>query len=233
MINIYIAGDSTAAEKLQEEKPMSGWGEHIGAYFNNSVIVHNHAKNGRSTKSFKEQKRFDEILSKITPGDYVLIQFGHNDQKSDDPKRYTDPFDEYKKNLSYYIKETKARQANPVLLTSVTRRQFIGGSLSKHTLGDYPDAMRETAHEKEVVLIDMYSLTSSYIDRQGDEQSKQLFLHLKPGECSNYPDGLVDNTHFSIEGAKIIAELTAKEIMNQISELRERKNVMSKKDVYK
>lgn len=220
IVSIYIAGDSTAADKKQEEKPMSGWGEFIGKHFDASVVIKNHAVNGRSTKSFVEQNLLDNILTEIKTGDILLIQFGHNDQKKDDPERFTEPGTEYKENLVLFIDEAHKRGAYPILLTSISRRQFVKGQLNKNSLGDYPEAMRDVARELQVPLIDMNKLTSDYLAVLGEEQSKNMFLHLKAGEYDNYPNGLTDDTHFSEGGAKTIAKMTAEELVRTVDRLR-------------
>lgn len=219
-VSIYIAGDSTAADKKREEKPMSGWGEFIGRHFDASVVIKNHAVNGRSTKSFIEQKLLDVIVSEIKTDDVLLIQFGHNDQKKDDPERFTEPETEYKENLYVFINETRKRGAYPILLTSISRRQFVKGQLNRNNLGDYPEAMRDVARKLQVPLIDMNKLTSDYLAELGEELSKNMFLHLKAGEYDNYPNGLTDDTHFSEDGAKTIAKMTAEELVRTVDRLR-------------
>lgn len=216
IIKIFIVGDSTAAAKSEKEKPMSGWGEYIGDCFVSNVLIENYAVNGRSTKSFLKQGRLDRILSRIASDDYVCIQFGHNDQKIEDPTRYTEPFIEYKDNLKYYISQIRAKAAHPILITSISRRQFTDRRIDRNSLGDYPKAMREVAEEEGVILIDMHQKTVEYLNELGEEKSKDLYLHLDPGEYENYPTGLEDNTHFSEKGAKTIAQLTAEELMKQI-----------------
>lgn len=212
-LTIYIAGDSTAEIKQADERPMSGWGEYLSDYLNKAIAVENHAMGGRSTKSFIDQGRFDTILDKIKAGDYLLIQFGHNDQKIEDPTRYTEPFGSYQRNLTYFINEAKEKKAVPVLLSSISRRVFKNDTIDRLSLGDYPRAMKEIADKEEVPFIDMNGLSADYLNQLGIEKSKELFLHLIEGEYPNYPEGLVDNTHFSIAGGKQFASMIANELI--------------------
>lgn len=218
-MTIFIAGDSTAESKTTSERPESGWGEYLSDFFKASIQVANHAMGGRSTKSFLEQKRFEPILDEMKSGDYLLIQFGHNDQKIDDPERYTDPHSTYQDNLKWFIKETKYKNATPILLTSISRRVFKEGQIDTTSLGDYPAAMRKVAQEENVLLIDMHQLSIQLLTQLGEVESKELFLHLKKNEHANYPDGLEDNTHFSEIGAETFAKIVAQELARQINEI--------------
>lgn len=211
-MTIFIAGDSTAEIKTKSERPESGWGEFLSDFFNGSVHIENHAMGGRSTKSFLDQKRFEPILNEMKPGDYLLIQFGHNDQKMDDPERYTDPQSTYQDNLKWFIKETRHKNATPILLSSISRRVFKDGQIDTTSLGEYPAAMRKVAQEEEVTFIDMHQLSIQLLNQLGEEDSKELFLHLKENEFENYPEGLIDNTHFSEIGAKTFAKMVAQEL---------------------
>lgn len=215
-MTIFIAGDSTAEIKTKSERPESGWGEFLSDFFNGSVHIENHAMGGRSTKSFLDQKRFEPILNEMKPGDYLLIQFGHNDQKMDDPERYTDPQSTYQDNLKWFIKETRHKNATPILLSSISRRVFKDGQIDTTSLGEYPAAMRKVAQEEEVTFIDMHQLSIQLLNQLGEEDSKELFLHLKENEFENYPEGLIDNTHFSEIGAKTFAKMVAQELAKHI-----------------
>jgi lysophospholipase L1-like esterase len=213
MPKIYIAVDSLAATKLENKKPETGWGEVLSSYLPDAYEVSNHAVNGRSTKSFVDEKRFDEIIQLIQPGDIVLIQFGHNDQKKMDLLRYTDPYTSYHDNLKYMVDTARSLHAKPILITPISRRKFIYNNvLDGSTLGDYPDAMRMLSNAYKIPLIDMYQTTQALISSLGDEGSKRFFLHLEPGEHPNYPSGVTDDTHLSIEGANLIASLIALEL---------------------
>lgn len=175
---------------------------------------------GRSTKSFLDQKRLEPILNQIQPGDYLLIQFGHNDQKTEDPERYTDPFGTYQENLNYFVAAARERYAQPVLISSISRRSFKNGKIDVHSLGNYPNAMKEVAKDNNVPFINMHERSIQLLNELGEEKSKLLFLHLEENEYENYPNGLIDNTHFSDQGAKTFAQLIANELAILFDEMK-------------
>lgn len=206
-IAIYLAGDSTMAPKLPEKRPETGWGEMLQEFFDSSQVrVHNHARNGRSTRTFVSEGRWKAIVDSLHPGDYVFVQFGHNDASRDKTDRYTPPAD-YRANLVRFIDETRARGANPVLMTPVMRRRFDEGGNVRDSHGEYPDIVRSVATERGVPLIDMHRKTAELLRLFGQAASTALFLQLPPGENANYPKGIQDNTHFSPFGARIVASL--------------------------
>jgi lysophospholipase L1-like esterase len=206
-IKVYLAGDSTMATKLSEKRPETGWGEALQQYFDSSaVIVDNRARNGRSTRTFIEEGLWQAIADSLKPGDYVFIQFGHNDQSQDKPDRYTSPAD-YRRNLIRFVADVRAKKANPVLLTPVRRRRFNAKGELCDTHREYPDIVRDVAREKNVPLIDMHRSSAALLAVFGAEPSRQLFLQLKPNENANYPAGVEDNTHFSPLGAALMAHL--------------------------
>lgn len=208
---IHILGDSTAAQKLDSARPESGWGEHLGEFLNPEIAVYNCAQNGLSTKSCIESQIFSEASKHFSAGDYLLIQFGHNDQKIETPNGTT-PFGEFLDNLNKFISAAYASKVTPILLTSVTRRDFINNRLNKQTLGDYPAAMRQLSRKKDIALIDMYSITQSLYATLGEADTKKFHLQLKPEEHPNYPDGVLDNTHFNQLGAATIAYIVSHEL---------------------
>jgi pectinesterase len=206
-IKIYLAGDSTMAPKQANRRPETGWGEALQQYFDSSlVIVENRARNGRSTRTFIEEGLWRALIESLKPGDYVFIQFGHNDQSQDKPDRYTPPAD-YRNNLITFIAEVRSRRAQPVLLTPVRRRRFNQNGALYDTHREYPDIVRQVAREKKVPLIDMHRSSAELVSMFGAEASRNLFLQLKPGEHPNYPEGIEDNTHFSPLGAALMAHL--------------------------
>jgi Lysophospholipase L1 and related esterases len=211
LTRVYLIGDSTMSEKLVSAYPETGWGMPFQYFFDSNVVVENHAKNGRSTKTFISENRWTPIAEKLQPGDWVFIQFGHNDESKEKQERYTRP-EQYRQNLLGFVKETRARQANPVLLTPVARRRFQDGKiLESHA--EYSALVREVAKSEGVPLIDIDKASMELYQRMGEENSKLLFLHLEPGEHPNYPDGKVDNTHFTELGARLIAQLVLKEMV--------------------
>lgn len=206
-VTIFLAGDSTMAVKLPEKRPETGWGEKLEKHFKSGKIkVENHAVNGRSTKTFISEGRWQAIADQLKKGDYVFIQFGHNDQSKEKGERYTPPAD-FKKNLSRFVYEARAKGAVPILMTPVMRRRFDSDGKFYDTHGEYPELAREVGNEMDVVLIDMQRLTETLIIGHGPEGSRKLFLHLKAGEDPNYPNGIEDNTHFSPYGADEVADL--------------------------
>lgn len=210
-ITIYLAGDSTMAEKLPEKRPETGWGEALPKFFQaDKVRIENRAKNGRSTRTFIEEKLWQGIIAKLKEGDYVFIQFGHNDQPKEKAS-YTPPED-YRRNLVKFINETREKKAIPVLLTPVMRRRFDKDGKFYDTHGEYPDIVRAVAAENKVPLIDMHRQSERVLKQYGAEESKKLFLQLKPNENPNYPAGVEDNTHFSPLGAEIMAGLAVEGI---------------------
>ena len=211
MPTIYIAGDSTAARKGPAESPMTGWGEFLQEYLGPDVRIENRAVNGRSTRSFLAEGRLTDIEQEFSAGDLLLIQFGHNDQKLEDPARYTNPHTEYRQNLRVFIDSARSRGGFPVLLTSVSRRSFTAdGEPDPQAVGLYPEAMREVAAETGTPLLDIFASSQQLYRTLGAEGSQQLFMHLPPGSHPNYPDGITDNTHFSRAGAQQIAGLVAR-----------------------
>lgn len=209
---IYIAGDSTVCD--QEKEPFTGWGQIIPCFFTINVAIANYAYSGRSTKSFIEEGRLDNIINRIREGDYLFIQFGHNDQKED--SRHTEPYSTYKEMLKVYIDKAREKGAIPVLITPMHRRFFNENGKIINTLGQYPDAMRQLAKEENVFLIDLNEKSERLFNYYGPDGTKKLFIYASPGKYSDYPNGIEDNTHFSEFGAYEIARIVAKEIKNKI-----------------
>ena len=211
-ITIHLAGDSTMAPKLAEKRPETGWGEMLPDFFDTTAVrIVNHARNGRSTRTFINEGRWKEITDSLHAGDYVFIQFGHNDESKQKTDRYTPPAD-YRANLMRFVNETRARGANPVLLTPVMRRKFDSKGVFRDTHGEYPDIVRSVAKEMHVPLIDMHRKTQALLELFGPNASPALFLQLAPGENNNYPNGIQDNTHFSPFGARVVASLAVEGI---------------------
>lgn len=214
-ITVYLAGDSTMAEKKPEKRPETGWGEMLQKYFDaGKVKIENHASNGRSTKTFISENRWQTIADKLKKGDYVFIQFGHNDGAKDKPERYTPPED-YRRNLIGFIEAARAKNAIPILLTPVMRRKFDAGGTFLDQHGVYPGIVRDVAKEYKVALIDMHRTSEKLLVGRGVEESKKLFLQLQPGENPNYPNGVNDNTHFNPKGAEEMAQLAVAAIKEQ------------------
>src|SRR5437762_3150068 len=214
-ITIYLAGDSTMAQKLPAKRPETGWGEMLSKFFQEGmVVIDNRAQNGRSTRTFISENRWQSIVDALKPGDYVFIQFGHNDESKEKVDRYTPPAD-YRNNLIKFVTDVRARKGTPVLLTPVMRRKFDKYGNLVDTHGEYPDIVRSVAAEYKVALIDMHRSSAAVLTNYGVEGSRKLFLQLKPGENPNYPNGIEDNTHFNPFGAEVMAGLVADGIRQQ------------------
>jgi lysophospholipase L1-like esterase len=204
-ITVWLAGDSTMSIKETKAYPETGWGMPFAYFFDTTVSVRNIAKNGRSTRTFISEKLWEGIEKNLQEGDYVFIQFGHNDESKEKTDRYASP-EEYKANLLKFISEARAKKANPVLLTPVSRRKFKD-TLQVPTHEIYSALVREVAKEQDVPLIDLDVKSMALYQKFGAENSRLLFLQLKPGEHPNYPDGKEDNTHFNELGARLIAQI--------------------------
>ena len=216
-IKIFLAGDSTMSIKEIHAFPETGWGMPFVHFFDTTVVVDNRAKNGRSTRTFISEGLWQKLIADVKPGDYVFIQFGHNDESKEKTDRYTTPED-YKANLARFINETRGEKGIPILFTPVSRRRFKDGkAVESHEL--YSKLVREVAIETNVPLIDLDKKSIGLYHQLGEEASKLLFLQLKPGEHPNYPEGKVDNTHFNELGARLIAQLVLSEIRIQLPEL--------------
>lgn len=220
-IKVYLVGDSTMSVKEVKAYPETGWGMPFAYFFDESVTVDNRAKNGRSTKTFISENRWQAVADSLEKGDYVFIQFGHNDEVKSKVGRYTTP-EEYKANLTRFISETRSKGAKPVLLTPVARRKFDEEEHVQGTHEEYSAIVRALAKEQDVPLIDMDKKSQALLQEWGPEKSKLLFMHLEAGEHPNYPQGEQDDTHFNELGARKIAQLVVQEIKAMNLDLAER-----------
>ncbi len=205
MVTIWVIGDSTVEDN---KLPFRGWGYPLRDLVAEGVEVRNHALSGRSTRSFLNEGLFEPVREGMKAGDVLLIQFGHNDEK-EDAERHTDPDTTYREFLTGYCDAAKAKGALPVLMTSVSRRFFIGPADMLYTHGEYPRAVRELATELGLPLIDLKASSRALYLSLGEEKTAELFVRLAPGENPDFPDGHDDKTHFNSEGAKVIAGLVA------------------------
>jgi DNA sulfur modification protein DndE len=210
---LYLIGDSTMADKPDLEYPERGWGQLLPSFFDSNIIIENHAKNGRSTRSFIYEGRWDSILSTLKQGDFVVMQFGHNDGAETKVGRHATP-EEYRYNLSKFVRETLNKGAQPIICTPVARRKFVDGTLTD-THGVYPDIAREIATDMKVPLIDMHQSSLKLLAQLGEDNTLSLFLQIPPGKFEKVPEGKIDNTHFSEKGAIEIASLFVNEINKQ------------------
>ncbi len=218
-ITIWMIGDSTMSKKEAKTFPETGWGMAFGSFFDSSVVIENRALNGRSTKSFINENHWQPVLDNMKAGDYVFIEFGHNDEKIDKPATGTS-IDIFKSNLVKFVLETREKGGIPVLLTPITRRSFKNGEL-KDTHGLYPAATSSVADSLQVPLIDMLSKSKKLVRDLGDEPSKSLYNYVDSGSV-NYPNGKKDDTHLSLLGAKKVAALAIDGIVELKLELSKR-----------
>lgn len=210
---IYGIGDSTMANKIKpEENPERGWGQMLSLFFNDNITIDNRAVNGRSTRSFINEKRWDDIYKVLKPGDYVFIQFGHNDAKEKDSLRYTNPHTAYRYNLIRFVTESREKGAIPIIFSSVVRRNFNENGVLISTHGDYTLEARLVAQEYNVPFIDMEYYSELLEQSYGPEKSKQLHLYYKAGENLFFPEGKEDNTHLNVKGATAIAKIAVEEL---------------------
>jgi len=220
-IKIFMAGDSTMAIKETRAYPETGWGMPFTYFWDSTVTVVNRAKNGRSSKTFISEGLWKSIMDEAGEGDYIFIQFGHNDESVDKKERYSTP-DTFKLNLSKFIIDARSKKAIPILLTPVGRRKFDAAGKVMETHVEYTRLTKEVASEQKVILIDLDSSSQRLYQSMGNDGSKLLFLQLKPGEHPNYPAGKEDNTHFNELGARLIAQQVLEEIRTRVPELAER-----------
>lgn len=202
---LFLIGDSTMADKPLDDNPERGWGQLLPVFFDTTQIkIENHAKNGRSTRSFIYEGRWDSVYSKFKPGDFVIIQFGHNDGVIEKTGRYSTP-EEYAYNLTKFVKETRQKGVTPILCTPIVRRNFDENGVLQDTHHEYPGIVKIVAEKLQVPLIDMQVESQKIVAGLGDEKSKEFFLHIAPGVYKSLPDGKADNTHFSEKGATTMA----------------------------
>ena len=217
---IYMIGDSTMANKKDPEtNPEHGWGQVLPPFFNQAVKIDNRAVNGRSSRSFIGEGRWDSILQTLKKGDYVFIQFGHNDQKFKSPDRYTNPHATYRHNLIKFVEESREKGATPVLFSSIVRRNFNEHGVLIDTHGEYPLEARLVALEYDVPFIDLNYFTEHLEESYGVEGSKKLHLHFEAGQEPYYKEAKHDDTHLSKLGATEVAKLAVAEIKLKVPSL--------------
>lgn len=219
-IKIFLAGDSTMSLKEIKAYPETGWGMPFVYFWDSTVTVVNKAKNGRSTSSFRQERLWKQIMDEAGKGDYVFIQFGHNDEVPTKQTYTTER--EFRRNLLQYVKEVKNKRAIPVLLTPVARRKFDDAGKVVGTHDVYSQIVRDIAAENKVALIDLDKKAQVLYQQLGVESSKLLFNHLEKGEHPNYPAGKIDDTHFNELGARKIAQIVLADIRTLLPELAER-----------
>jgi len=238
---VFMIGDSTMANKsLVGGNPERGWGHVLSGFFSEDILIDNHAVNGRSSKSFIDEGRWEKVISKVKKGDYVFIQFGHNDEKADST-RHTDPGTTFDANLRKFVNETRAKGGIPVLFNSIVRRNFIRpqdkdinkdarkvpgeealsveGNTLFDTHGSYLESPRRVAKELGVAFVDMNKITHSLVEKLGPVESKKLYMWVPANTVPALPKGREDNTHLNVYGARLIAGLAVDAIAKEVPEL--------------
>ncbi len=208
---VFLIGGSTMAS-YPPERVLVGWGQVFPAHFKDATMVQNHGRSGRSSKSFIDQGLWAKVIGEIAKGDYLIIQFGTNDTKVDDPSRYTEPRGSYRANLERFIREVRAKGAFPLLATSVVRRSWSEAGRFEVAPSEWQDVTREVAAAMDVPLLDLRARTEELECTLGPEGSKALHLYLPAGKYDAYPKGAADNTHYCEFGARQVARLAAQEI---------------------
>ncbi len=207
---VFMVGDSTMADK-GTAIPEWGWGMAIGKFLVDPAMVRNHAQNGRSSKSFVDEGRWQKVLEEMRPGDFVIVQFSHNDEKND-AARHTDPATTFRDFLRKYVAEARVRGGFPILATPVVRRKFDEAGQLVDTHGNYPDAIRVVAKEQKVPLLELQHATAKLMRDAGPEASKKFFMWIEPGVYPKRPKGAKDDTHFVELGATEVAALAVRQM---------------------
>lgn len=245
-VTVFMIGDSTMANKpLAKENQERGWGQMLPIYLQGKIKVDNHAVNGRSSKSFMDEGRWDKVMEKLRPGDYVIIQFGHNDEKEKSPDRYTVPGGSFDDNLRRYVNDAKSKGATPILMNSIARRNFPPnagldiasesddkqkdwkgkypneGVILVDTHGAYLDSPRNVAVETGVTFIDMNKLTHKLVQELGPSSSRDLFMWIPADTYEFCPKGKIDNTHLNVLGGIVVSRLAVNALAAQVPELRQ------------
>ncbi|QJR82813.1 rhamnogalacturonan acetylesterase [Alteromonas pelagimontana] len=214
-VTLHLVGDSTMANKPNLAYPERGWGHLLPHFVSPELEIRNYATNGRSTRSFIDEGRWSSVLSEIKEGDYVLIQFGHNDQKKEDPVRYASPDKDYPAFLKRYIEEARTKGATPMLASSICRRHFSSDGKLERTLLEYAAAAKKVAKAEDVAFFPLNEKTCALLAETGDEESQKFFLQVPPDLYTRYPEGKIDNTHLNVIGASKVAQLFVRELKAQ------------------
>ena len=245
-VTVFMIGDSTMANKpLDKENQERGWGQMLPIYFEGPIKVDNHAVNGRSSKSFIDEGRWEKVREQIRPGDYVIIQFGHNDEKAKSPDRYTVPGSTFDANLKKFVNETREKGGTPILMNSIVRRNFPANGIAaaqtddrqktwKKGLENYPAegdtlvdthrdyriAPRNVAEEMGVAFVDMNALTHELVQGLGKDASKSLYMWMPVGVYEFAPNGRIDNTHLNVFGGIVVSRLAVNALAEKVPTLR-------------
>ncbi|MFB6319712.1 rhamnogalacturonan acetylesterase [Saccharicrinis sp. FJH54] len=212
---IFLAGNSTVVDQMYE--PWASWGQMFPRFLKPDVVVANYAESGETLKAFRGERRLKKILSVMKPGDYLFMEFAHNDQKPG--SSHVEPFTTYQDELRYFMNETRKKGGHPVLVTSTNRRVFDDNGKIVNTLEEYPDAMRQLAKEENVPLIDLNAMSKELFEALGPENSKKAFVHYPAHTYPGQDKPLADNTHFNPYGAYELAKCVVESIKENYPEL--------------
>lgn len=212
---LHLVGDSTMADKVNLAYPERGWGQLLPEFMLPKLSIINHAANGRSTLRFLNEGRWQLLVTELKAGDYVLIQFGHNDQKQDDPSRYAAVYSTYPQLLRRFIAEVRAKDAIPMLATPICRRSFDDSGKLDNNLAEYAAAMRQVAVQEKVSLFDLNAQSCAAISHLGQSASQAFFIQVPAGLYQKFPEGKIDNTHLNTQGASWIAQMFVRELKTQ------------------
>lgn len=214
-MRILTLGDSIMQFNDWTSYPQTGWVQLLDRFFVTGTQILNFARNGRSTKSFISEGRFDKVLEAARSGDFALIQFAHNDEKANDSQRYTSPEKggEFRSNLTYFVKELEKKGVKSILLTPVTRRKFEEENKISDTHGDYPSAIIETAEELNIPCFDLNSATKAYFEKKGEKESRRYFMNFEGSLYENFEDGKGDDSHLRPDGAAVVCRLFVSELL--------------------
>lgn len=215
-ITIWLIGDSTVCDQPLDRAPVTGWGTPFSHYIDTTATVVNKARGGRSTRTFISEGRWKEVIDNMKKGDFLLIQFGHNDEAKEPQyaDRYTSVPD-YKKNLKMFIAETRAKGGTPILISPVTRMRFNSDGVPQETHVEYTRAVKETGLEASASVIDLDGMSLKLLRELGPDKSQFLYMYVDSLQNPHYPKGRQDWTHFNEYGARRMAELVLNEIKRQ------------------
>lgn len=215
IVRLHLVGDSTMADKIALAYPERGWGQQLPYFMTSQLQIINHAANGRSTVRFANEGRWQLLLSELQAGDFVLIQFGHNDQKAEDPTRYAAANTTFQQYLSLFVEQAKDKGAIPLLATPICRRTFDEQGILRDDLLVYANATKAVARKQQIQLIDLHELSCSTIQQLGPDKSQAYFIMVPAGLYQQFPAGKTDNTHLNVVGASWIAQLFVRALKHQ------------------
>ncbi len=215
-VTIWLIGDSTVCDQPLDRAPVTGWGTPFAHYIDTTAVVVNKARGGRSTRTFISEGRWQEVIDNMKAGDFLMIQFGHNDEAKEPQyaDRYT-PVPDYKKNLEMFIAQTRAKGATPILISPVTRMRFDKDGKPQETHVEYTKAVKETGAKTQAPVIDLDGMSLNLLRQLGPEKSEFLYMFVDSLQNPHYPNGRKDWTHFNEYGARRMAELVINDAKRQ------------------